>query len=1610
MGEYIGQIVRGYEVQGVLGRGGFGAVYVASQPSVQREVAIKVILPEYANAPEFIRRFEAEAQTVARLEHPHIVPLYDYWRDPNGAYLVMRLVRGGTLREAMQKREWALKDTAKIVSQIGAALNIAHRAGVVHRDLKPSNILMDDEGNAYLSDFGIAVQAGANTQRSSTSGAKFTGSPSYISPEQVQVSAVGPYTDIYSFGIMLYELLMGRHPYHDAKSAVALMLKHTREPLPLLEGYSTELNEVLQKATAKHPTERYQEINALIRDFRQAVLQAGSGQIRLDPALLAEIDTTSFDLTPVTQLEVGANPYKGLRAFQEGDAADFFGREKLIKTLLGRLAETDTPFARFLAVVGPSGSGKSSAVKAGLIPALRQNALPNSETWFFAEMVPSREPMLELQAALLSVATNWDSDFSERMAESENGLSEVVKAMLPPDESQLVLVIDQFEELFTQADMEKERALLLANLYQAVTDPTSRLLLIVTLRADFYDRPLMFAGMSSLMQARTEVVIPLTVDELERVIVAPARQANAFFQSGLVSTIVSEVIEQPGVLPMLQYALTELFERREGNLITHSTYRDLGGVLGALARRAEEIYQELDSAQREATRQIFLRLVTLGEGTEDTRRRALQTELTAVSPRTGFIQGVIDKFARYRLVTLDRDPTTRTPTVEVAHEALIREWRRLRDWLDESRADVRLQRFLAAAAQEWENAKRENSFLLRGARLGQFEEWVKTTTLALTASERLYMEASIAERQRQRMVEEERRQKEIALEVRARRRSQFIIALLLLGFVVVGLLGILLFNQSQNAQSERDRAATQAQLAQLNAATALIAQGAAQTQALIAQDEAQNAQTQAAIAATQALIAEQNAATATIAQGQALIEAGNAQTQAAIAQENADIAATAQTESEREAEVSRSLFLSASANQLLESNTPLALALAIEANAVPNPSFQAQRVLIAVVFDAPRAAFTLPDVRSASALALSPDGATLVIATAQGEILLWDTTTRQLLKRINAQSGLIDSLSYHPSAEQFLSAGDDGLIILWDAQTGEEIRRFTGHRGLVTSIDFSPNGRQAVSGGNDSQTILWDVLTGQAIRTLPALGTNPIGGVDYAPDGSRILVSSDDAFVQWGVNGGAYLTFEGIAPRVRSGAFSLDGSLIVTSGTAGAGIPELWDANKRTFVSVLPPHAGAVNTFAFSPSGPYVLTGGDDFSLILSSTSTGAEIQRYNGHTSRITGTAFSPDGATFYSASSDGTVYQWDTFIPVDQANRLERQVGSVGTIRFVNGGENILVSTVDGRLQLFSDNGQTLQFERSVGRLTNQNLVAQLSPQSSPEAPLVAWGSTGVALLNMATNQTLWRDETEFERAFVRDVAFSPDGRLVAWGGGYFYREELADFTRAGLLRVLDAQTGQVLLDLPAHNPTPLVEGRSNAVTALVFDPTGQILLSGAEDGSIFVWRVSDGQLIRQLSGHGAEIRAMTFNQSGTRLLSASNDRSIIVWEVGTGELIRRLTGHAGNVTSIAFSPDESNILSGAEDGRLILWEVESGQIIRRFIGHSALVTGVSFRGDAKAVLSGAFDGEVILWRVDSAQELISWAQKNRYLLTLTCEQREQYRVTPLCGEGGATPPPRN
>jgi basic membrane lipoprotein Med (substrate-binding protein (PBP1-ABC) superfamily)/DNA-binding SARP family transcriptional activator len=480
-----------------------------------------------------------------------------------------------------------------------------------------------------------------------------------------------------------------------------------------------------------------------------------------------------------------ANPFRGLQAFYEDDTANFFGRDRLVADIIRRL-DTGTSL---MGLVGPSGSGKSSVVRAGVIPALRKGAIDGSDGWLIAQMVPGAHPFAELEAALLRASLDAPDSLSEQLADPDAGILRAILRVLPQERSHLVLVIDQFEELFTLVDDEARRAGFLKGLVAAAQDPHGRVRIIFTLRADFYDRPLANPEFGAAMGEGVVNVVPLSPDELEAAARRPAEEAGVALEPALLAALLADVLGQPGGLPLFQYALTELFDRRVGDTLTLAAYDSMDGVKGALGRRADAIYADLDPVEEAAARQLFLRLVTIADGGEWGRRRVPASEILSLDIDVLTLQPVIDAFGRHRLLTLDRDSVTAAPTVEVAHEALLTNWARLQAWIEGARDDLKRHDALTAAITEWEDAGRDPDFLLAGGRLDAYSRWAASTSMSLTEAERDYIDSSRARHER---VQDEQSSQETMARTSARRLWTATAAVTALAAVaLIVLLGVL---------------------------------------------------------------------------------------------------------------------------------------------------------------------------------------------------------------------------------------------------------------------------------------------------------------------------------------------------------------------------------------------------------------------------------------------------------------------------------------------------------------------------------------------------------------------------------------------------------------------------------------------------------------------------------------------------------------------------------------------------------------------------------------------------------------------------------------------------
>jgi WD40 repeat protein/class 3 adenylate cyclase len=1187
-------------------------------------------------------------------------------------------------------------------------------------------------------------------------------------------------------------------------------------------------------------------------------LRAEADDAADDMAFRRALGSSAARLTPAVPGAMAPNPYKGLRAFEEGDAADFFGREELVEELIKRLGHT-----RFLAVVGPSGSGKSSVVRAGLIPALRRGAIAGSEGWHIADMFPGAHPLDGLEAALLRAAPDAPAGVMDQLERDEQGLHRAVLRLLPSDGSELILVIDQFEEVFTLVENEAARSHFLGSLEAAAADPRSRLRVVVTLRADFYDRPLLYRGFAELFKSRVESVVPLSAEELERTISGPAKRADVTLEPGLVAAMVADVAEEPGALPLMEYALTELFERRDGRVLFLEAYRELGGVSGALGRRAEELYEDLNDDGKEAARQLFLRLVALGEGTEDTRRRVPRAEVASLDVDQQSMATVLDTYGASRQLSFDRDAKTGAPTIELAHEAMLTAWPRLHRWIDDARDDLRTERRVAGAARDWIEADRDRSFLLGGSRLEQAEAWQEGSGLAATPEEREYLDASRAERERRTADEAARLAHEQELERRSVRRLRAFVALLAAAALVAAGLTVFATGQQRKAQQEERRAIAR----ELAAASVSNLDADPERSILLALKAIDQTRSEGGSVLPEAVEALHRAVTAS------RIERSFPGVGGAIDWSPQGVFVTEGQENEgivdvRDAATGERVLPpwdghDADVNDVQFSPDGSLLATAGEDGALKiwdpatgdlrssvtgggqvfGPSFNADGSLVSASW---------------------PDEATVRIA---------DPSTGMVTTSIGGIESFPFETALSPDGRSVaVATGDDPLVTIFDVQSAEPRFELRGHSYPVGSISWDADGRRIATGSFDSSVRIWDGRTGRLeIELLGHSGT--VISVDWSPNGSRLVTSASDGTAKvWEIGeagGRELMSLSG--QDTRSGllaVFSPDGEQVIGGNTAISAV-KIWDVGVSGDAewANLPTDLLAPVDVTFLPDGNVVAPVDRGSVAVWDPASPSRPIRTIgpgSGDPEPVVRIAVNRDGsrlATVRNFSDVGSVWDPRTGDLVFEFRGRDELTG----IDWSPDG-HLLATDLGGGITVFDATGKRLLPLAEPGGFGVETGVF------SPDGGLFATAGRGRSPTE--SNLTIWDAETgRAVRKIPTDtqhfaLAFDPSGASLAAARG------------DGFVNVFDVDGGERLLRFPAS------EG---PVDAVAYSPDGETIATAGDDGTVRLFDARRGTQLLNLPAHRYLVTGLGFNPDGTRLLSASPDGVVRVWALDLDDLIR-------------------------------------------------------------------------------------------------------------------------
>ncbi|CAL9471349.1 nSTAND1 domain-containing NTPase [Streptomyces sp. enrichment culture] len=1197
-------------------------------------------------------------------------------------------------------------------------------------------------------------------------------------------------------------------------------------------------------------------------------------------------------------------PYVGLRPFREQDSEWFFGRERLVRDLAERLERL-----RFVVVIGASGSGKSSLLRAGLVPRLRRTAT-------VVVMTPGPRPVEECAVRLGALAGVPPGGLYEELRRDPANLDRVLRqiaARSPASDdtalddtvrSDAVLVVDQFEEVFTLCRDDTERQCFVASLIGATPAGGGRCRVVLGVRADFYAHCVRDPLLPEAMREAQVPVGPMCLDELRRAVVRPAQRAGLTVEGALLASLSAQAQGQAGMLPLLSHALLETWRRRRGNALTLDAFEATGGLAGGLARTAEHFYARLPSGRQKLARQVFLRLTALGEGTEDTKRPAGLAELRGLTeqPDVGddgggsgsgsddgsrggdggrsragggdgdAVVAVLEHAARARLLTLDHE------RVELAHEVLIRCWPRLHGWLTEDREALRILRRLTDAAQTWETLGRDPGALYRGTRLATAATLDRAS---LSATEREFLDASRAAADR-----------EEAAARRTVRRLRRLSALLTVFLLTAAAATVYAVRAQDTATRQRNIALSQK----------------------VAEQAAALRSTNPALAARLSLAAYRLAPT-TEARGSLL-----------------------------------STFATPYATRLTR-HTDNVNAVAYRADSrtlVTGSNDHTARLWDITDPHRPRPLATLTGhTEKVSHAAFSPDGRTLATAGWDDTARLWSVARPDRSRAaavLRGHDGDVNAVAFGPDGTALATAGTDGTVRLWDVTDPDRPRTTAvlpagDADAAVVSVAFSPDGRTLAAAGFDNAVHLWTLdASGDAGRPTVLTGhTAPVSGVTFGPGGKTLASSGWDRTVRlWDLTGpgrpAPLATLTGPTDRLRAVAVSPDGRTL-----AGASLDHtvhVWDIGdprhpkRRT---VLRGHTAAAVSVAFGPDGRTLASAGDDQTVRLWD----LPLPALHGHTDAVCAVALTPGGRTLATAGYDRTVRLWDVADP-RRPRPLATLTGHADPVcgaAFAPGGRTLATAGYDRTVRLWDVTDP--RHPRGLATLTGYG----------DHVNTVAFGPRGhtLATADLDGAVRLWDvTDTRHPRELAAVTAhagganaavFSPDGTTLATGGWD---------RRLRLWNIGDPRRPRELAASPR-----LPDG----VNAVAFHPDGTTLATTEFGGTTRLWRTGGRHLEQTaaFNGHVGDAHSPVFSPDGATLATTGADGTACLWDTtdpadphpsacltdGTG------AGHTGAVFTAAFGPDGHTLATAGADGTARLWETSPRHVADRVcrLTHPAL-----------------------------------------------------------------------
>lgn len=1170
-----------------------------------------------------------------------------------------------------------------------------------------------------------------------------------------------------------------------------------------------------------------------------------------------EVSTLGEAERPEPPAAGGVCPYPGLAAFDSGQSAWFFGRKDLTARLLERLVVAEERGLPLL-VVGVSGSGKSSLLRAGLQPALRRGDLPASGSahWPQIRMTPGSRPLTELVSrttalAGVSIGTSV-GDVREDPARFAGLVRQAAIAHARQSghdvPGRVVLIIDQLEEIFTLCEDAAERAAFVAALRAAADsvpgdETTPSALVIASLRTDFFSACAEEPGLADMLQDNQFLVGRLSRAELRSVVEGPAEVVGLRLEPGLVDRVIEDVVDvsghQPGTLPLLAYAMEATWAKRRGDTMMLASYQESGGVRRAISTAAEALFCSMDEEQQRVLRRLLLALIAVGDGSDDTRRRVPKSELTGGGGQT---ETVLNRLVATRLVTVDRN-TEGNGTVEIAHEALLRAWPRLTNWLSEDRTSLVVHRRLTDATNTWLRLERDDGSLYRGAQLADIRAWLDERDDRRASLTDLELEFVTASEIAEDAAREAIRRNNLRL-----RRGVAALAVLLVVAVVAG--GLAIWQQrvaeEERATAERQRTAA---VSRLYAQESLAARETDPRRSLLL--AMASWQLSPTFEARGALLSTQ------VVPYRGTLDPGGARLV------DTDLSPDGKTAALTTTSGSVTLWDTRSHRQIAE--------LTGEDDEFPTVEFTPDGKVLGTthVSDRPDHRLRLWDPRTGSpmrslpvpenviGLAFSEDGNRLAtVSRDRPTIMVWDVNTGRRLKTLD-KGGAASGVAFNHDGSLVAAGAGDNSVRVWRTDTGRQVAVFTGHEKLVTSVDFSPNGRLLSSSSADGTVRLWDVRDsgGPSIQVLlPTEEDELIMDAEFSPDGQQVVAGTNKGkgVQRWRVaDGEALPAFFGHTNGVGSVDYRRDGRTVLSGSVDGSAI--LWQAQTNVIYQSHAPVA-----VAFSQDRR-LLAFTRDNTVALWDTARRSFVRELK--TGVIHSLSFSPDGTQLATAGADGSVRLWNT------ASGRSGRPGSIG--------EDMVAYSVR-----FSPDGKTL------------------TAHGGPSYDDLRSGTARMPANYVQLHWDLAEPTTEPVRTTyqVRDVstdpyptgdtAYSPDGKLFAVP------------LSTGAVEVRRAGNGELVDTIRSGHGT---------VTSVAFSNDSTVLATGGADRNLRLWKVSSRKQIGStLSGHDGAVSRMIFLPDGDTLVSVSqSDDSVRLWSVSAHRSVAAVRT-LGNLNDLAVQPE--------------------------------------------------------------------------------------------------------